>query len=111
MGVKTSMFFHVVAAIPGIFLSGVALYRYRRHWPAGAAPNGAQPTQARKLLWDYRALACYLLLAATGFGIALLIIEGAMFLLALVAVGMVYIPWAKISVCRPLLSYVRANRS
>ena len=45
-------------------------------------------------------MASCLLLLAIGFGIALLIGSGSVFLLALAIMGMVFLPWTKIVVCR-----------
>jgi hypothetical protein len=98
--VKTSVLFHALAAMPGLSLSGIALSRYRRHWPVDAANSASRQERRSGLPWDYRAIACYLILVAAGAGIALLIIDGYMALLALAAVGMFCVPWAKIPLCR-----------
>lgn len=98
--VKTSILFHALAAMPGLALSGIALFRFRQHWPLDAANPASQQDRRVRLPWHYRAMACYLMLAAIGVGIALLIIDGYMVLLASAAVGMFCVPWAKISVCR-----------
>jgi hypothetical protein len=90
------MLFHVLAAIPGMVLSGVTLHRYRQHWPVNATGCAGQ----QKLAWDYRAIASYLILVATGFSIALFISGGSLFLLALATMGMVFVPWTKMAVCR-----------
>lgn len=82
---------HILLAIPGLALAGVTLYRYRRHWPID---------HGSRFHLDFRAISCCLLLAAAGLGLALFVIDGSIFLLALGALGMVLVPWTRISVCR-----------
>jgi tellurite resistance protein TehA-like permease len=96
VNVKAGVLFHALAAIPGLVLSGLVLYRYRKHWPILAAASAGRPD----LSWDYRALVFYLIPVATGCGLALSISSGSLFFLVLAAMGTVLIPWTKITVCR-----------
>jgi hypothetical protein len=91
ISVHASARVHAVFAVPGLVLAGITLYRYHRHWPIDNGPN---------FPWDFRAISSYFLLVAVGIGVALFVIGGAVFLLTLVAAGVVFVPWAKISVCR-----------
>jgi hypothetical protein len=91
---------HTLFAVPGLVLAGVTLYRYRRHWPIGNGSFFKQKKQGLNLQWDFRAISSYLLLVAVGVGIALLVTGGSVFLVVLVATGIVLVPWANISVCR-----------
>jgi len=96
ISVKTGMLFHALAAIPGLVLSGVVFHRYRQHWPIKAAAGAGQAERS----WHYRALVLYPIPAAAGFGFALSINSGSLFLVTLASMGMILVPWCKISVCR-----------
>lgn len=96
INVNIGIRFHALAALPGLVLSGVALYRYRQHWPI----NATDCVGRQKLAWDYRAIALYLMLVGTGFSIALLISGGSLFLLAMATMGTIFVPWTRIAVCR-----------
>lgn len=100
VSVKTGIFFHALAAIQGLVLSGAVLYRYRQHWPVNETDSAGSHRQDLKLPWDYRAVAIYLLLIGVGFGIAPFISAGSAFFLVLAIIGMVLVPWSKIAVCR-----------
>jgi hypothetical protein len=100
LSVRTGLLFHSLAAIPGLVLSGVVLYRYRQHWPVDAAACAARQKPGLKRARDYRAVASCLLMAGIGFVIAILISGGSLFALALAAMGMVFVPWTKIAVFR-----------
>ena len=100
LSVNTGIFFHALAATPGLVLSGLVLYRYRQHWPVNASGIALPHKQDLKLPWDYRAVAFYILLSGVGFCIALCINGGSIFLLSLAAMGMALVPWAKIPACR-----------
>lgn len=100
VSVKAGILFHVLAAVPGLFLCGVVLYRYRQHWPFNATGIALPNKPDLTLPWDYRSVAFYLLLIGVGFNIALFISRGSIFLLSLAALAMALVPWANISVCR-----------
>jgi len=97
---KLGMVFHALVAMPGFVLSGAVIYRYRQHWPAGRASTAWPDRHDAKLPRDYRAVALYLSLIGVGFGMALFINGGSLFILSLAAMGMALVPWTKISVCR-----------
>ncbi|MGZ5199309.1 MAG: hypothetical protein ACXWC4_06005 [Telluria sp.] len=82
---------HVFLAIPGLALTGLAVYRARLHWSAGRA--GFPPLTIRSLLW-------YSLLFGFGVGTGVLVSAGSVLLLGLVAALSYVLPWAKIPVCR-----------
>jgi hypothetical protein len=88
---------HVILGIPGLTLTGLALYRARLHWSAGITGMPAQAGR-RRLLFDIRDLAWYLLL----FGIGIVIAQSASsaLLFSIVASLMYLVPWARIPVCR-----------
>lgn len=93
---KVGILFHALAAMPGVALSGIVIYRYRKHWPVEASAR----TGKNRPSWDLRAVAFYLVLIAVGAGIALLISGGSFFLLVLAAMGMIFVPWTRIPLCR-----------
>jgi hypothetical protein len=81
---------HVFVGVPGLTLSGLALYRARLHWPApGTGMSSPGP----------RALGWYLLLLAAGAGIGVLASAGSVLLLAMVAALTYLLPWTRIPVC------------
>jgi hypothetical protein len=82
---------HVFLGIPGFALSGLALFRARRHWSAGSA--GMPSLRPRALGW-------YLLLLAAGAFIGVLASAGSVLLLGMVAALTYLLPWMKIPVCR-----------
>jgi hypothetical protein len=82
---------HVFLGIPGFALSGLALFRARRHWSAGSA--GMPSLRPRALGW-------YLLLLAAGAFIGALASAGSVLLLGTVATLTYLLPWMKIPVCR-----------
>jgi len=82
---------HVFLGIPGIALSGLALFRARLHWTAASA--GMPSLRPRALGW-------YLLLLATGAFIGVLVSAGSVLLLGTAAALTYLIPWSKIPVCR-----------
>jgi hypothetical protein len=82
---------HVFLGIPGIALSGLALFRARLHWSAASA--GMPSLRPRALGW-------YLLLLATGAFIGVLVSAGSVVLLGIVAALTYLLPWTKIPVCR-----------
>lgn len=82
---------HVFLGIPGIVLSGLALFRARLHWPAATA---GMPS-LRPGAWGG-----YLLLLATGAFIGVLASAGSVLLLGMVAALTYLLPWTKIPVCR-----------
>lgn len=100
ISVRVGVSFHALAVVPGLVLSGIALYRYRQHWPADPTPWAGKQKHGLQLPWHPRAIASYLLLLAIGFAIALLIKTGSMFLLVPAMIGMIAAPWTKIAVCR-----------
>jgi hypothetical protein len=81
---------HVSLGMPGLALSGLALFRARLHWIANAEPPTAS---SRSLRW-------YLVLFAAGACIGFVITIGAQVLLGAVAALSYLIPWPKIPVCR-----------
>lgn len=84
---------HGVIVIPGLVMSGLAIYRYRLHWPA----NPAERVNQKQFEW--KNATWYLLLCAIGVGFAQ-VISGSVALLAVLGSAMTVIPWAKIPVCR-----------
>lgn len=100
LGVDMGMLSHAFAAMPGLVLSGLVLYRYRQHWPLKAGSLALPHEQDRKPACAYRTVAFCLLLTGIGFGIALIISSGSLSLLILAAAGMMFVPWAQMAVCR-----------
>lgn len=96
INLKIGILFQALAAMPGLALSGIVIYRYRKHWPVEAS----ECTGQGELSWDLRAIAFYLVLIAVGLSIALLISGGSLFLLALAAMGTIFVPWTRIALCR-----------
>lgn len=82
---------HVFLGIPGIALSGLALFRARLHWSAARA--GMPSLHPHALGW-------YLLLLATGAFIGVMVSAGSLLLLGVVAALTYLLPWTKIPVCR-----------
>lgn len=81
---------HVFLGLPGLALSGLALFRARLHWPAaGETP----PLRARVLGW-------YLLLLAAGACTGVLVSIGSISLLGIAAAITYLVPWTKIPACR-----------
>jgi hypothetical protein len=88
---------YVILGIPGLTLSGLALYRARLHWSAGMAgmPGGAG---GRRPPFRIRDLGWYLLLFGTGIVVAGS--ASSVVLLSIVASLSYLVPWARIPVCR-----------
>ena len=82
---------HVFLGLPGLTLSGLALFRARLHWPAAGA--AMSPLRAR-------VLGCYLLLLAAGACIGVLVSIGSVLLLGITAALTYLVPWTKIPACR-----------
>jgi hypothetical protein len=82
---------HAFLAVPGLVLSGLALFRARLHWPAASADMPA--LRAPALGW-------YLLLLVAGACTGALVSAGSVMLLGVVAVLTYLLPWMKIPVCR-----------
>jgi hypothetical protein len=82
---------HVFLGLPGLALSGLALFRARLHWPAAGADM--PPLRARVLGW-------YLLLLAAGACIGVLVSIGSVLLLGIAAALTYLAPWTKIPACR-----------
>ena len=75
----------------GLTLSGLALFRARLHWPA---VDAAMPSsRSRTLGW-------YLALLAAGVSIGVLVSEGSVLVLGMVAALTYLLPWTRIPVCR-----------
>lgn len=100
ISLKTGLSFHILAAIPGLVLSGVVLYRYRQHWPVNPSDGAVSLPNEPKFPWRYQTLAFSMLLIGIGFSLALFIRNGSAFLVALGAIGTVLVPWEKIAICR-----------
>jgi hypothetical protein len=84
---------HLSAAVPALALAGLALYRYRLHWPAsGQGVKGPLATIGTVLSG--------VLLLGAGVATALLLSRGLMVLLAPIGLGAVFVPWTKIRICR-----------
>lgn len=96
LGIKTGIHFHVLAALPGFCLSSLVLYRYRQHWPVNPGVAGGR----KRLSLDYHSIASCLLLAAAGFSIGFITSGGSFFLLVLMCIGMISIPWTRLAFCR-----------
>ena len=97
--VSASIFVHALIAIPGMAMSGVVLYRYARHWPNCQPASNAQRAGSR-WSFDYRTSTWYLMLAVIGIGMSMVVGGGSLFLLTLAVIGLIAVPWARISVCR-----------
>lgn len=82
---------HVFVGIPGLALSGLALFRARMHWPTA---NAGIP------VFRAPALGCYLLLFIAGACAGALVSAGSAMLLGMVAALTYFLPWMKIPVCR-----------
>jgi hypothetical protein len=82
---------HVFLGVPGLALSGLALFRARLHWPPASA--GTPTPRARALGW-------YLLLLVAGACTGALVTAGSVMLLGVVAALTYLLPWMKIPVCR-----------
>jgi hypothetical protein len=82
---------HAFVGIPGLVLSGLALFRARLHWPA--ATTGMQPSRSRALGWG-------LLLVAAGASIGVLVSAGSVLLVGMAVPFTYLLPWAKIPMCR-----------
>jgi hypothetical protein len=82
---------HVFLGLPGLALSGLALFRARLHWPAAGADT--RPLQARVLGW-------YLLLLTAGACIGVLVSIGSVMFLGIAAALTYLVPWTKIPACR-----------
>lgn len=82
---------HVLLGLPGLVLSGLALFRARLHWAATDADSPSLCAQG--LVW-------YLLLLAAGVCIGILFSAGSALLLGIVAALTYLVPWTKIPVCR-----------
>lgn len=81
---------HVFLGMPGLVLSGAALFRARRHWAAAADVPSVRTAALR---W-------YVLLLATGVCIGALVSAGSATLVGVVAALTFLLPWAKIPTCR-----------
>lgn len=81
----------VFVGVPGLVLSGIALFRARLHW---SAVNTTMPSsRARAFGW-------YLALLAVGVSIGILIFSGSVLVLGVVAAITYLFPWTRIPVCR-----------
>lgn len=98
--VHAGVLLHALFAVPGLALSAVTLYRYRRHWPIDNGSFFKQKNRWSTLQQNLRAISSYLLLIAVGAGIALFVIGGSVLLFMLVALGLVLVPWTNIPICR-----------
>lgn len=99
LGAGAGMPFHALIAVPGFSLCGVLLYRYSRHWPVGQAAC-KERGEERRPLREFRSAVWYVVLAASGLGVAVVVGSGSLFFPVLAAGGLVIVPWAKIPVCR-----------
>jgi hypothetical protein len=88
---------HAIAGLPGLTLSGLALYRSRLHWSADIIPMRAG-VERKRLSSRFRDLAWYLLLFGTGVAAGLA--ARSAFLFGIAASLMYLVQWTKISVCR-----------
>lgn len=88
---------HAILGIPGLALSGLALYRARLHWSAGI-PHVTQRMEGRRLALEVHDLVWYMLLF--GAGILACLSASIPVSLGVVALLMYLVPWAKIPVCR-----------
>lgn len=82
---------HFFLGVPGLALSGLALFRARLHWPTAGA--GTSALRARAMGW-------YLLLLVAGACTGALVSVGSVMLLGVVAALTYLLPWMKIPVCR-----------
>jgi len=82
---------HVFLGAPGFILIGLALFRARLHWPAAMA---YVPSHLP------RALGWYLLLAAVGASIGVVVSRGSVVLLGVMPALTYLFPWMRIPVCR-----------
>jgi hypothetical protein len=83
----------LVAAV-GLALSGVAIHRCLRHWPSAATSKQEAFIEATKV----RTIGWSTLLVAIGCVLGVLAAAD-LFLLAVFAVGVNFVPWSKIPVC------------
>lgn len=91
---------HLLFALPGLALSGIALHRYRKHWPVSVNSLPEGQGEKKTLTGNCRAIARSLLLAPVGFVLALFAEGGSFVFMTLAASGMIVIPWARIPACR-----------
>lgn len=96
--VRAGVLLHLVVALPGLVQCGIILYRYHQHWPIAPKHASDQQPNVRNHAWG-RALAPYLLLIAVGAVAALFVMAESFFLVMLAALGLVMVPWARISIC------------
>lgn len=92
-----SLLQHALVGIPGVALTGLALYRAKLHWSAGAAPT---PRLEGGLVFplNVRDFASCVLLFGTGIAVAFS--ANSALLLCIVVSLMYLVPWARIPVCR-----------
>lgn len=90
---------HLLAAIPGVAICAIVLYRYARHWPARVTPLYSKRRRGPLPLAAAAAAGCALLFGA-GLAMALAVAAGSAALLVLVALGLGVLPWTRIAVCR-----------
>jgi hypothetical protein len=88
---------HALIGVPGIALTGHAIYRARLHWSTGAA---ALPWQegGRGLSLTTRDFAWFVLLFATGIVVAFS--ARSILLLGIIASLIYMVPWTRVPVCR-----------
>jgi hypothetical protein len=82
---------HVFLGLPGLALSGLALFRARSHWPAAGAYT--PPLRVSVLGW-------YLLLLAAGACLGVMLSLGSIVLLGMATALTYLVPWMKIPACR-----------
>ncbi|MCS0658330.1 hypothetical protein [Massilia terrae] len=90
---------HLLLGLPGLVLTGLAMYRASLHWTAGHAANRARIARPR---WQAHALdaASYLALLGLGMMTARLGSSGSVLSLGLLAILVYLIPWARVPACR-----------
>jgi hypothetical protein len=82
---------HIFLGVPGVVLSGLALFRARLHWPAAGTDVPLAPA---------RALGSYVLLLAAGAAMGAVVCSDSVLPLGMGAAFTYLLPWTKIQVCR-----------
>jgi hypothetical protein len=91
---------HILVAAVGLTLSYVSIRRYQAHWPADAEHNNRDPLAIKQAVPTLRTVGSYALLLTVGSALAFFAVAGSLFLLAIFAGGMYFLPWSKLAVCR-----------
>lgn len=98
--VKAGYGAQVLPTVIGIILAGIAVRRYKMHWPGSGLEESTLGQQGQRRRISRPDALPLVLMAMIGYGIAQLVFLGSAFLLLVFAFGASLVPWSRIPLCR-----------